>query len=89
VSDPRLEALRKQITQANRRLLDDVNERLRLVDEARTLKRALGATLHDPAREAQMMQELLDANTGPLSPEQLREVFKAIFAVSLEYIERK
>lgn len=72
----------------NRRLLADLNERLRLVGEVRELKIQRGITMFDPAREEHMMAELLDANTGPMSESSLREVFKTIFAVSLSHMER-
>lgn len=89
MSEDRLEELRRQLSEVNRRLLEDLNERLRLVGEVRELKLQRGITMFDPAREEHMMGELLSANAGPMSESSLREVFKTIFAVSLSHMERR
>jgi len=84
----KLQALRKRLSAVNRRLLEDLNERLRLVSQARELKRERGIAFHDAAREAEMMRELLDANEGPATAGELRGVFKEIFAVSISHAQR-
>ncbi len=88
MSEDRLEELRRRLTEVNGRLLDDLNERLRLVGEVRELKLRRGIRMFDPAREERMMADLLEANPGPMSEGSLREVFKTIFAVSLSHMER-
>ena len=88
MSGDSLEKLRGRISALNRKLLDEVNERLRLVAEIRALKVERGLAMHDPVREEQMLRELVAANPGPLTEAQLREVFEAIFSVSLEFLER-
>jgi 3-deoxy-7-phosphoheptulonate synthase / chorismate mutase len=83
-----LGALRKRFTRVNRRLLDALNERMRLIDEARAYKLERGLPFHDPARQEQMIQELLAANGGPMSASELEEIFRKILAVSLAHMER-
>ncbi|MBI5544722.1 MAG: bifunctional 3-deoxy-7-phosphoheptulonate synthase/chorismate mutase [Deltaproteobacteria bacterium] len=88
MSDDKLDVLRRRISEVNRRLLDDLNERLRLVNEVRELKQERGLAMSDPAREEQMMQELLASNPGPMTEGQLQEVFKVVFSVYLSHMER-
>jgi 3-deoxy-7-phosphoheptulonate synthase/chorismate mutase len=86
--DDTLGALRGRFTAVNRRLLDDLNERMRLIDEARTYKIARGLPFSDPSRQEQMIQDLLAANPGPMSAAELEEIFRAIFSVSLAHMQR-
>ncbi len=89
MSEDRLEELRARISEVNQRLLQDLNERLRLVSEVRELKLLRGLPMYDPAREEQMLQSLLAQNPGPMAADHLEEVFKAIFATSLSHMERR
>ena len=82
-----LENLRERISAVNSRILGDLNERLRLVNEVRDLKKERGLPMHDPAREEQMMRELVATNPGPLSETHLAIVFKAIFSVCLSFLK--
>ncbi|HEY3447237.1 MAG TPA: chorismate mutase [Myxococcales bacterium] len=83
----KLDGLRQRIGQLNRRILDDLNERLRLVDEIRAVKLERGLAFHDPKREKAMLRELAAANEGPLTEAQLRRIYGAIFEAALEYLE--
>ena len=89
MSEERLEGLRRRISEMNRRILDDVNERLELVNQVRELKLSRGQPMYDPAREGRMFEELVAANPGPLTSAQVREVFRPIFEASLSYMERR
>ena len=89
MSDDKLDLLRARVTELNRRLLGDLNERLRLVREIFALKSARGLSLFDPAREQQMLDELARLNPGPASEAQIREVFRAILLTSLSSAERR
>ena len=61
------ENLREAIADNDRRLVEAVNERLRLVGELWQLKAELGLDRIDPARERALIAELEQANGGPLS----------------------
>jgi len=89
VTADRLEALRQQISEVNQRLLVDLNDRVRLVEQIRALKQERGLPMHDPAREQVMLAELLTANPGPLEPDLVEAIFRSVFAASLAHMERK
>ena len=89
MSEERLDELRRRISELNRRLLSDLNERLELVNEVREIKLSRGLGMYDPAREEQMFKDLVAANSGPLTSTQVRELFRAIFDASLSYMERR
>ena len=80
-SDPRVQALREQITRADRAILDQLNARLRLVAEIRAYKAQRGYSFVDQNRERELLDELSAANPGPLSDDGLREVYAAILAL--------
>lgn len=88
MSDERLEALRAQITEVNERLLALLNERMKLASEVREVKLERGLPLYDPAREERMLAELVAENPGPMNAAQLTAIFRQVFAVSLDFMER-
>ena len=67
----RFDGLRAQIAANDRRLVELVNERLRLVEELWQLKAELGVDRIDSDRERALRNELAAANAGPLSPQGL------------------
>jgi 3-deoxy-7-phosphoheptulonate synthase/chorismate mutase len=69
MSDPLIESIRAEISALDREVLEAFNRRLELVARLRRHKDALGLDFHDPDRERRMLDELLAANTGPLSEE--------------------
>jgi chorismate mutase len=80
-NDPHVQALREQITQADRAILDQLNARLRLVAEIRAYKARRGYDFVDQNRERELVDTLSAANAGPLSDAGLREVYAAILAL--------
>jgi len=76
-----LDALRTEITELDRRLLELFNRRLELVASVRDVKDAAGERWIDPEREAELLQTLVDANSGPLSERGVRSIFSAILDV--------
>ncbi len=87
MAEPTLEELRTQIDATNAEILRLLNDRLRLVEAIRHHKVRSGTRLFSPQRESQMLDRLQLANEGPLSADKLRQVFKEIFKLSLEYME--
>jgi chorismate mutase len=77
-TDPHIAALREQIGEADRAMLEALNGRLALVDEIRRYKEEKGYAFVDPARERQLLEDLCALNDGPLSDEGLREIFARI-----------
>jgi len=76
-----LEALRTEISELDRRLLELLNRRLELVASIREHKDASGERWIDPEREAELMQALVAANPGPLSERAVTSIFAAVLDV--------
>ena len=76
-----LEALRREISELDGRLLGLLNRRLELVAAVRDYKDAAGERWIDPEREAELLQALAAANSGPLSERGITSVFSAILDV--------
>jgi chorismate mutase len=70
----RIDSLRTAISANDRRIVEAMNERLRLVDELWRLKDELGLEHVDPGRERMLLAELERANGGPLSQEGLERL---------------
>lgn len=70
----RFHDLRAEIAANDRRIVEAVNARLRLVDELWRLKAELGLERVDRDRERALVAELERANGGPLSQEALERL---------------
>ena len=80
-----LQRLRAALAETDRELLDAINRRIELVRRIRERKRETGAAFVDPEQERRLVEALQQANTGPLSPEGLRELYVLI----LDLVERE
>jgi len=89
MSEMRLGALRQEIDDLNKKILALVQGRAELVLEIAKIKRAQGLDGHDPEREVDMLKSLTAANTGPFGPDEVKEIFKAIFRASLDIQDRE
>jgi chorismate mutase / prephenate dehydratase len=78
MSDPTVRRLRDEISELDRSILDAVNTRLELVAALRRHKQAVGLPFVDADRERQLLDELAQANRGPLSDEGLRALFSEL-----------
>jgi prephenate dehydrogenase len=76
-----LEALRSEISELDRRLLELLNRRLELVASVRDYKDSAGERWIDPEREAELLQALVAANPGPLSERGVTSIFSAVLDV--------
>jgi prephenate dehydrogenase len=81
-----LDALRTEISELDRRLLELLNRRLELVAAVRDNKDAAGERWIDPEREAELLQALVAANPGPLSERGVRSIFSAVLDVLKEEV---
>jgi prephenate dehydrogenase len=81
-----LEALRGEISELDRRLLELLNRRLELVAAVRDHKDEAGERWIDPEREAELLQALVAANAGPLSERGVRSIFSAVLDVLKEEV---
>jgi prephenate dehydrogenase len=62
-------------------VLDALNRRLELVRRVRAHKQETGRPLIDAAREAELLDELVRANAGPLGESGIRSLFSAVLDV--------
>ena len=76
-----LDALRSEISELDRRLLELLNRRLELVAAVRDYKDLAGERWIDPEREAELLQTLVAANSGPLTERGVGAIFSAILDV--------
>jgi chorismate mutase len=86
VSEP-IEELRRRIGENDARIVEAVNERLRLVERLWEIKRELGVHRLDPDRERALRQELREANGGPLSAEGLEALVGHLLALTKRELE--
>lgn len=78
----KLSALRRQIDQADKKLLEALNARAAISMRIGALKREYGEAVHDPERENRLLDKLEQSNPGPLTGTQLRTVYKEILQAS-------
>jgi len=83
----KLEELRRKVESINLEILRNLNERAKIAEKIKTIKQQLGLPLHDPEREQQMLQEIVEKNTGPFDNAFLVRIFKEIFRASLGHME--
>lgn len=79
-----LARLRAEIDDHNLRLLRVLEARGRTVLSIMQIKRQFELPKYDPAREQQMLADLLSQVTGPYSREQVAEIFAQVLRASRE-----
>jgi chorismate mutase/prephenate dehydratase len=89
-TDPALRSLRAQIDAVDRELLTLLNRRAELAREIGELKRREGSAVFRPEREAQVIDDLKAANSGPLKTESVAPIWREIMSAcrSLEAATR-
>lgn len=70
--------MRREIDVIDDEILRLLNLRVRAVLEAGRIKRTLGRPLFDGDREAEILNTLCRANTGPLGDEAIERIFRRI-----------
>jgi chorismate mutase/prephenate dehydratase len=79
---PSLRSLRTQIDKLDLQILKLVNERANVAAEIGKVKNDHGAEVFSPAREEEVLQNVLQANKGPLDANTVRSVFREIMSGS-------
>ena len=74
----RLEEFRVAIDAVDRRIVDLLNERTRVVEEIGRVKRHSDLPIYEPKREEQVFANITGHNQGPLTPEAVRRIFERI-----------
>jgi len=73
-----LERYRIRIDDVDRRIVELLNERTRVVEEIGKVKREARLPIYEPKREDQVFRNVTESNQGPLTPEALKRVFERI-----------
>jgi chorismate mutase/prephenate dehydratase len=84
----RLVTLRKRIDDIDKEIIGLLNKRAGVVKEVGKLKRHAGSGVYVPDREAQIYENILKQNRGPLSGNALKAIYREIMSSSLT-IEKK
>jgi chorismate mutase-like protein len=74
----KLDELRILIDDVDRRIVDLLNERTRVVEEIGRVKKHSELPVYEPKREEQVFANITAHNRGPLSPEAVRRIFERI-----------
>src|SRR5713226_1611310 len=77
-----LRHLRSQIDRLDLQILKLVNERASLAAEIGRVKNDHGAEVFSPAREEEVLKNVLDSSKGPLDPSTVRAIFREIMSGS-------
>lgn len=86
--DPVIRQLREKLSDVDRSLVEAVNARLKLVAQLKRYKESRGIAFVDPEREEWMFNYLARANSGPLSPEGLREIYAEVLDLTKREVAR-
>ncbi len=77
-----LDALRAQIDQIDKKILDLINERLEIGMKIGTIKKEQGGPIHDRSREKSVLEKLSKINRGPAQKDMLRYLFNVIITAT-------
>jgi len=78
VTVPELEALRVAIDEVDRKLLDLIAERVRLVLAVGDVKRERNMPVYDPDRERRILDRLASQAAAPLDGTTVRRIFERL-----------
>jgi chorismate mutase/prephenate dehydratase len=81
MSNDEVARFRSEIGEVDRELLDAVNRRLALVRDLKRYKEEHGIAFLDPSREAELLDERVRQNQGPLSEAGVRAFFVELLAL--------
>lgn len=87
VSNKELDQLRSQVDDINLKLLENINERARLVQEIGRVKERQGMNRFDPVRERDMLNYIIDQNQGPFDNTTIEHIFKEVFKAGLDLLQ--
>ena len=74
----RLEEFRVLIDEVDRRIVELLNERTRVVEDIGRVKRQAKLPIYEPKREDQVFANITEANRGPITGDAVRRIFERI-----------
>lgn len=78
VSKEDLGPLREQIDRLDQELVKIFNERSHVANKIGHVKQQLGLPVYDPAREKEVLENVIQANPGPLPPDAIQRLFERV-----------
>ena len=78
MSMEKLAECRRQIDAVDRKILNLLNERTRIVEQIGSLKQQLSLPIYEPKREDEVFRNVTSQNPGPLSEDALKRIFERI-----------
>lgn len=77
-SEADLQPWRARIDAIDRAILHLMNERVRCANTIGSIKQRIGLPVYQPGREAEVLQNVVSANTGPLPDAAVRRLFERV-----------
>jgi chorismate mutase/prephenate dehydratase len=77
----KLKKKRKKIDLIDRKLLNLLNQRLRIALEVGNIKKKMGEKIRNPRREQKVLEGVRLKNKGPLKDEDLKKIFETLIRV--------
>lgn len=77
----KLKTKRKKIDLIDGKLLNLLNQRLRIAIEVGNIKKKMGEKIRDSHRELEVLERLKLENNGPLKNEDLKKIFERIIRI--------
>jgi chorismate mutase-like protein len=76
--EKKIEELREQVDKIDEKIVGLLNERAQIALAIRKFKEEKGISIYDTEREGEIYRKLSANNSGPLSDEAIREIYKKI-----------
>jgi len=73
-----LRVYRDRIDELDRRILELLSDRTRIVEEIGRVKHDLDLPIYEPKREQEVFANVTENNPGPLTPDGVKRVFERI-----------
>jgi chorismate mutase len=73
-----LDEYRVLIDEVDRRIVDLINERTRIVENIGRVKRHADLAVYEPKREEKVFANIAGHNRGPITPEAVKRIFERI-----------
>jgi chorismate mutase len=84
-----IEELRRKIDELDARLVELLNERARLAQEVGRRKRETRLPVYEPERERMILENVRRHNRGPLTEQELEQVYERVVDVMRAIQHRK
>lgn len=78
MAEEQISGFRQQIDALDAKITQNLNERAKLVLAIRELKNQANLPIFDPQREQEILTRMALANQGPLSDDDLKEIYRNV-----------